>query len=396
MKNVLLSAILALCVIAPVQATVITSQANGNATNPLTWDCLCIPLDGDTIVINHAITLDVDYAYTMGGIIVNAGGSVTGDANNRIFGVSGGMFMNYGIISIAYIYQNAGSFWNYGSITATRNAGVDLNATMVNAGTLNVNDTFLVNTFATFQNSGFMSSPEIGNAGTITNTGSIVCDNWWNTGTATHTAGSIQLLMSMYNSGNVTFSAPTTIAQDILNVGNITATYYVSARSLFNGDSLNGSAIFTNNAVISLSQDLMNTETITGNGSFCVADSTINTSSVTGTLDICDLSGGNWDVNIGTVAGTVTYCSGSCTIGIAETESEGISLVPNPASEYVIINMPVPANGIVRVLDITGRVVIEEPAAQKTELNISGLAPGIYSVIVITEENSWEEKMVIE
>lgn len=381
---------------ASAEARIVTSQANGNATSPFTWDCTCIPVDGDTIMINHAVVLDVDYAFTMGGIQVNAGGSITGNANTRIFGVSGGYFLNNGTVNMAYVFHNGGTFTNNASITVTRNAGIDQPVTMVNNGTMNVNDTLLVSPTATFQNAGTVNCPEILNAGMYVNTGSTTADNLWTSGTFMHNSGMLSLAMSIYNSGNVTLNGASSVTQDIFNAENFTVNFYLSARTLYNGDSISGAATFTNNAMISLSQDLWNSETITGNGDFCVADSTINSGSVTGTLDICDLTGGNWDMNFGTVAGTVTYCSSSCTIGVDEVPTPSVTLVPNPAHTFVNVTLSSPASGTIRVTDMTGRLVMELPFITQAQINVENLAPGIYSVMVTTQNEIIAEKMIVE
>lgn len=396
MKHILLSAAMIFSSCSFLSARIVTTQANGNATNPFTWDCTCIPIDGDTIIINHALTLDVDYAFTMGGVQINPGGSVTGNAANRIFGVSGGYFLNNGTMNMGYVFHNGGTFTNNTTITVTLNAGFDMAVTTINNGTFNVNDTLLINTLATFQNNGSVNCPEILNAGTFNNGGTTIADNFWTSGTLTHNSGLIQLAMSLYNTGNITFSAPSAITLDIWNAENFTANYYISARSLYNGDTVFGTATFTNNAVISLSQDLLNSETLTGNGDFCVANTTSNSGVVNGTLDICDLTGGNWDLNSGTVAGTVTYCSSSCTIGIAENSSHKLSLVPNPAGNYTDLVLPPNSSGTLRMIDITGRVVIEMQVVSNVRIDVSGLAAGIYSVTLTSDNNVMTEKLIVE
>lgn len=396
MKQILLSAALLFSTCNFLSGRIVTTQANGNATNPFTWDCTCIPIDGDTIIINHALTLDVDYAFTMGGIQVNASGSLTGNANNRIFGVSGGYFINNGTVNMAYVFHNGGTFTNNSTITVTRNAGIDMAVTLVNAGTFNVNDTLLINTPATFQNNGSMTCPEVLNAGTFLNTGTVISDNFWTSGTLNHTAGLLQLSMSLFNTGNITFSAPSTITLDIWNAENFTANYYISARTLYNGDSIAGTATFTNNAIISLSQDLLNSETLTGSGDFCVANVTSNSGAINGTLDICDLTGGNIDFNTGTVAGTVTYCSSSCTIGIAEEIEPAMSIVPNPSSDIINVTLPSATDGILRVVDITGKVVIESQFNSQARISVADLAPGMYSVMITSEKEVWQEKIIVE
>lgn len=397
MKHFLLAAAFVCAAASSADARIVTTQTNGNASNPFTWDCTCIPMNGDTIIINHALTLDVDYGYTLGAVQVNASGSVTGNAVSRIFGVSGGYFLNNGTVNVAYIYHNGGTFTNNGTITVTRNCGVDQAVTLVNNSSFNVNDTMLVNGAATFQNIGTFYCPEVLSTGTITNTGTMDADNVYSSGTFTHTSGLLQLAMSIYNTGNMTISGTSLIAQDIYNAGNYTQNSYIAVRNVYNGDSISGAAMFTNNTTISVSEDLWNSETLNGSGSFCVSDTTANSGVISGNLDICDQSGGNIDYNVGTIAGTVTYCSsGPCTIGMEEHALPSLSVMPNPASDFITVQLPYEACGILRVTDVTGKVVAEQQIVNRAQVNVSGFAPGMYSLMVITDDTVWNERVVVE
>ena len=388
MKNLYTLLILAFATLS-LNATVITSAANGNATNPFTWNCTCIPMDGDTIIINHAITLDVDYAFTMGGIQVNASGSITGNANNRIFGVSGGYFINNGTVTVGYFIHNGGTVTNNGYITALGSILLDQTVTTVNNGTMNAGDSTYVNTNATLQNNNILDAGVCLSAGTINNVGTMNSLDMGNTGTFTHSAsGNLTINGSLYNTGNVTLSGTTHITGDIWNAENMTANYFVTAQTLYNGDTISGTAFFTNNGTVSLSNSLYNSENIQGTGDFCVADSSLNSGAITGSVDICDQTGGGWDMNIGSEAGTVTHCaSGPCSIGISETPSVRMSIVPNPVHELLNITLSESQNGIVRVTDVTGRVVQEQQMnGNSVVLNVIALPNGIYSVTVIGNE----------
>lgn len=383
-KILLLIGILALSFTA--NARIVTSAANGNATNPFSWDCTCIPIDGDTINIIHAITLDVDYAFTMGGIHIFSNGSVTGDINQRIFGVSGGFFINEGTMTMGYIAHNGGTFVNQGTITALGSLLIDQAVTFVNNNMLTASDSLLVNTNATLQNSGgTISTGEFLSAGTITNTanGSITCLNLFSTGTVTDNGAGIHTLMSLYNTGTMVLNGFTNIDGDVWNAENITIGSYMEAQSLWNGDTINGTAMFTNNGTVSLSNSLYNSEDISGTGDFCVADSSTNSGAVTGTVDICDQTGGGWDLNIGTEAGTVTHCaSGPCSIGIQENETGDLRVVPNPATENISMQLPAADAGTVSVIDVTGRVVLTQVAnTSLVTIDISSLNCGVYTIL---------------
>ena len=53
MRNILFgfSFLLSTVVIAQEPNATRTSIANGNATNPFTWDCTCLPTPGDNVII---------------------------------------------------------------------------------------------------------------------------------------------------------------------------------------------------------------------------------------------------------------------------------------------------------------------------------------------------------
>lgn len=377
-------------------ARVVTTTMNGNATNPLVWNCICIPMNGDTIIINHALTLDVDYGYTLGAVQVNAGGSITGNLNTRILAVSGGYFLNNGTVNVAYIYHSAGTFTNNGTITCPRNLGVDVAAQLQNNGTLNVNDTLGVNVNCMLNNSGTINCPEIAIAGTLNNAGTVSGDNLYNLGTVTHTSGAINLNMSYYNDGTTTTNSGLTIGMDLLNSGTFVSNYYISAQSLYNGDTISGFAQFTNNAMISIADDLWNWQTLDGTGDFCVGDSLLNGGIVNGTLDVCDVNGGTWwDINIGSVAGTVTHCSSSCTIGIEESSAQQMKLAPNPANDNITLSLQQDAEYFVMITDVAGRVVFEQTMnGRQMVINTAAFSNGLYTIRVTNENTNLASRFV--
>lgn len=390
--------LLAVAATCSLNATVITSQANGNATNPLTWSCICIPTDGDTIIINHAIVLDVDYAFTMGGITVSASGSVTGNAGNRIFGVSGGFFVNNGTVTIGYLAHNGGTFTNNGTITVGGSLLIDQTVTLINNGPFIVSDTAYINTNATLQNNNSFNTTELLSNGNIVNTGNLSAFNLFTGGQLSHTGSALILQQNFYNVGNCSLNAYTEVMGDVFNAENVILNSYLKTQSLYNGDSITGTATFQNNGTASVANSLYNSETINGTGLFCIADSSINSGAITGTVDICDQTGGGWDLNVGTEAGTVTHCAnGPCTIGIAEQATANMTMVPNPAHELVYITFSETQTGIVRVTDVTGRVVLEQQIAGNTVvLNVLALPQGIYSVAMIGQKQVVSSRFVKE
>lgn len=378
---------------------VITSVANGNATSPFTWSCTCIPMDGDSISISHNVTLDVDYAYTMGGITINSGGNVTGNASNRILGVSGGYFVNNGTMTMGYVVHNGGTFTNNNNITALASVLVDQSATLVNNGFLIASDSSYINTNATVLNNNTFTGAVCLNAGTITNLNNFSAEYLLNTGDFTSNgSGNFNIGYDVYNTGSITLNTWSNVQGNTWNAENMTVGYFLMTQTIMNGDSINGTATFTNNGTVSASNSLYNSEDINGTGDFCVSDSTLNSGAITGTVDICDQTGGGWDLNAGTEAGTVTHCaSGPCTIGIVEAATTTIGISPNPSNEIIRLQLSTAEVGVVEVIDITGRVVMREDISGKEMLlNVLQLPEGMYSVVILGETQNYSGRFVKE
>ena len=96
-----------------------TSIADGLGTNPFVWDCTCLPLPNDSIIINNNITLNVDFGFTDGAVVINPSGSLVGDTPNRNFAFSGSAnFINNGHFDVARVAFAGGKAYNGGTFTA--------------------------------------------------------------------------------------------------------------------------------------------------------------------------------------------------------------------------------------------------------------------------------------
>lgn len=375
---------------------VITSVANGNATSPFTWSCTCIPMDGDSITINHTVTLDVDYAFSMGGIHIGPNGTVNGNTGTRILGVSGGYFINDGTLNMGYIAHNGGTFTNNDTMNVGAAILVDQSVIFVNNDRIIVGDSTYVNTNSTLQNNGEFWGAVVLSAGSIYNSASFNADELLTTGIVMHSAGYFRVNGPIYNTGTITFNASADAAE-LWNAETVTVNASSVFFQIYNGDSISGTATFTNNSWIG-AENLFNSEDITGNGQFCVIDSTVNAGAITGTVDICDQSGGGWDINIGTEQVTVTHCvQAGCSFGIDEQTSVTIGISPNPSNEIIRLQLPTAEVGVVEVIDITGRVVMREDiSGNEMLLNVLQLPEGMYSVVVRGESLNYTGRFVKE
>jgi hypothetical protein len=377
-----------------------TTVMNGTALNPLTWDCTCIPVAGDNIIINHALTLNTDFAYTSGSVTVNASGSMIGDVPTRAFAYTGGSFSNSGTVNVGNFYHGGGTFNNTGSFTIGNAYAVDGSANTVNSGTFIVSDTLYINTGAMFTNSGNTNATYTATAGTIINTGGFNGIDIYNSGTLNNNAGVGFSLSNMYTNGNVFNYAPIDLVFDLWNSENFTNDHHiVVGRNYWNGDTILGTATFTNNGTISVGNDLSNSELMNGTGDYCVANATNNSSNIGGTLDICDLTGGGFDLNIGTIAGTVTFCSaGSCSIGIDEAmNSDAYKIFPNPFNNVFTIDVKTSGEYKFLLLNSFGQIVLKNSfnGTQKL-IDLSSQTAGVYHYRIVGENKVMSGKVVKE
>jgi len=96
-----------------------TSIADGLGTNIFVWDCTCLPLPNDSIIINHRITLNVDFGFTDGAVVINSPGELVGDSPNRAFAFNGSAnFINHGKFNVARTAFGGGSAYSDGTFTA--------------------------------------------------------------------------------------------------------------------------------------------------------------------------------------------------------------------------------------------------------------------------------------
>lgn len=356
-----------------------TSVSNGNASNPLIWDCLCIPLPGDDVIINSNVTLDLDWGYNSGSLTVNAGKSLTGNATNRIFAVGGGSFVNNGTVDIAYVYHSGGSFVNNGSLTVSQSFANNTGASTVNNNLFTVSDSLYIN--ATFHNYHTLSSYATANAGMLHNHGGFTTGDLWNSGTVSNNGyPGLEITHNIYSSGTITNSTDTYVGNDLFNSENFTNDYYLSiSHDLWTGDSTQLTATFTNNGTVSVANDLYCTQTVTGTGSFCIANYTASGANITGTLDICDLTGGSLDLNAGTVAGTVTFCQSSCAVSVEENEVVATaSVYPNPFSNKLKLKLEGYDQVQFVLQNLLGQKLIDKNITSNTEIAVSDFDNGIY------------------
>jgi len=72
-----------------------------------------------------------------------------------------------------------------------------------------------------------------------------------------------------------------------------------------------------------------------------------------------------------------------------------ISVFPNPASEWLNINCGIPVNQL-SVSDLSGRNVLQtRPGGDAMQVDISGLAPGMYFLQLVTSRGMAVRKFMV-
>lgn len=321
----------------------ITSVANGNWTSPITWGGVP-PTPGTDVIINHAVVLDMDYGFASGSITINGAGSLTGNSGMRalalIQGGNGTLTIN-GTLNIARMALLSGSLSNNGTVQ---------NDSLYNAITFNNN------TGATVNASQLMNST----GAYLINNGQIITNNFLNIEAVTN--------------NNIIAANDFMNCKDFTNAS--TGTINI-VHDFLNSDSLTSPATFVNNGTVNVGNNWLNTQSVSGSGKFCIVNNTSNTGLMTGTLDFCDQTGGNIDVNTGTIQPTITWCLYPCGTATDEnTHSISPVIFPLPCNDVIYVTQ-IDYSAILDILDLTGRLVYSALAANSPH-NVSSLVPGMY------------------
>lgn len=362
----------------------ITSIQNGAASNPLTWDCFCFPTTDDNIVVNHAVSMDLDWAITASGsITVNAGGSLlqSGLHGLLVDGI-GSEYINLGNSAFNQIaFINGASAQNDGHFSITEGLYVGPGSTFDNAGFLDGLDSLM--TEGTFSSTGTIYTGNLLNTGTMNSSGPIGADSVGNTGTYSFTAGYLYC-NAFGNSGTYTMSGTGFIEttqswynSGDFNVGNNNE--IISHADFFNGDTIDGTANLQNNGSIEVWNDFYNSHSLTGSGNYCIANETYNIGTMNGTFDFCDNTGGSIDFNTGSIAGGITFCQPGCSVGLTEFGTVNVQVYPNPSEGVFTVN-GVADNTEVVVYSLAGQRV-STTNVQNGTFDLTNLPIGTYLII---------------
>jgi len=366
----------------------ITSVNNGNANNPLVWDCLCFPTPNDEIIIAHDIVMNVDWIIATGGsITVNSGASLIQDANYRAIAVDG-----------------TGSAYTNNGTTELTNMTFTANATGTNNGTMKLDTALYTGNTGAFTNTGTLSQLDsVLNLGSFSNSGTLLCGDFWSTGTFLNTghidadsigvdgttnfsAGLVECL-AFGNIGSVSVFGNAVVMVDIdfWNTGDFnlapTRTVHIG-NNFYNGDSTGATspADLINDGVFEVANDFYNSDNLSGSGTFCIGEYSASAGTVSGTLDICDNTGiGFFDVNVGSIGPNVTDCITGCTVGVEEAAFVEFTLYPNPATN--VLNLEVESNANYSIFAVNGQLM-QNGIVQTGRVELNDLPAGLYTIVV--------------
>lgn len=303
-----------------------TTIQNGNFWSAFTWDCSCLPANGDSLVVDHTVSLSSGIAYTSGQIYISSSGVIDQGANNFSFYINGGSLINHGTLTI---------------------------------------DNLLLDTLGFIENHGLADLDSVWTRSTTTNTGTINTSAFAHDQNATFTNSGNLDVMNNYNNQGWFYN------NGIMTVGN--------DASNCNLQTLN--AIFDNNGFFCVAGDFLNcaNDTLSGSGTVYIGGSSTNDGEVNGSLHINTPTAG-FTFNLGTIAGTVTFGTDGCAAGIedeqqANSETDWV-IFPNPAT--TVLNSS-EQNLKYFVYDHSGKLVLSG-ATFNGVIHISQLIEGNYVI----------------
>ncbi|MBI2259395.1 MAG: T9SS type A sorting domain-containing protein [Flavobacteriia bacterium] len=386
MKNLVLLTLLCYTSINSQIVTTTSSVTNGSWNNPTTWSCICVPLPGSDITINHSITLPNSFAYTSGTITINQNGILQGTPDNDIW-VNGGSLINHGEISMRYLWTQSGTFSNDGTIHV--NSFLN-NLNFTNEGSFNQIDS--IYTTGDITNNGqFTDIDSMTNDGHFINNGRFSGNLFTNNNEMINND-----FISLYDFTNFNIIENHDTLQflnSIWNLGkwkNFPLSFMEVNKSVLNDDVLGSFAHLENNGVIEIGDSFYNMDTISGTstGWISVQDSSFNSGIMMGNFGFCDLTPPANATTIvdfsngGTISSQIAFCIHT---SIFENVNTLLKVYPNPFINTLHIDFN--QSFEYQITDQTGKV-LKEGENQK-DLDLENFPIGIYFLIISNEENNF-------
>ncbi|MFL2569955.1 MAG: T9SS type A sorting domain-containing protein [Flavobacteriales bacterium] len=88
------------------------------------------------------------------------------------------------------------------------------------------------------------------------------------------------------------------------------------------------------------------------------------------------------------------------TVGVSEFEDLEVLVYPNPVKESLIVEVTKQSNldedYIIKILDYRGRVVKEDSFKRQIKINRNAITPGLYVIVISSQDISYQEKIFFE
>lgn len=104
------------------------------------------------------------------------------------------------------------------------------------------------------------------------------------------------------------------------------------------------------------------------------------------------------ETDVNGCSGEEVFLNLSVVVSVEDRQRAEMRVYPNPASTVLTIESGLTehANGLIRLVDMNGRIVLEEQMNGRNQLDVSGIAAGVYTIRVISEDQVATQQVVIQ
>jgi len=128
-------------------------------------------------------------------------------------------------------------------------------------------------------------------------------------------------------------------------------------------------------------------DTILGNGTIYISGLSNNAGEMQGNF-IINTPSGALTSNTGTIAGAITFATGSCDAGLTN-ESKLWSIYPNPAENFVICSEQ---NIHFEIYDFSGRIISSDFSSDGY-IGVESLATGVYVILIVSVSGEMQTEL---
>ncbi len=95
---------------------------------------------------------------------------------------------------------------------------------------------------------------------------------------------------------------------------------------------------------------------------------------------------------------TMYFSSDCASVFVDELSSESVLIYPNPATDHITVDLNglEKPNGVLKIYDFSGRIVLEKQASSAATIDVSYLVKGVYTFEVSTSDKVVRKNVVIE